>query len=301
MPCFPAFSNFSLPTLSSLPDAPTAFCFFLNILFFMVVQAVFFFFIASRQYDGLIKDKMQLLKLYLKRNRKAKDWACNVLYKYRNGNVWSRVPEGTSGRKAYVPAAAEDVVNLDIVRRELRETAGDRARVSVQLSNFFPDNVVTLDDGRTYAPLGTFHDAVEGSAANHKNNQRTIVAWCLPFVVASAACVLLSGVRSVVKRKDWTLAHTVGVGLVFACFSTEIVYFLGVFKTFRLVGDFDIIHSLFQSKIADRMSMQLNRLEDVAEVAMEASELTEVVDPSTMFDRPFQITNGLTSVESMIE
>ena len=73
-----------------LPTAPTAFCFFTNILFFMVVQTAFFFFVASKQYDDLIKDKMQLLKLYLKKNRRAKDWACNVLHKYRNGNVWSR-------------------------------------------------------------------------------------------------------------------------------------------------------------------------------------------------------------------
>jgi hypothetical protein len=54
-------------------------CVFANVVVFCTFQCVFFFFVASRQYDKLLGHKMQILTPYLNRERPGRQLACERL------------------------------------------------------------------------------------------------------------------------------------------------------------------------------------------------------------------------------
>lgn len=54
-------------------------CVFANVVVFCLFQCVFFYFVASRQYDKLLAHKMNILEPYLARQRPGRQLACERL------------------------------------------------------------------------------------------------------------------------------------------------------------------------------------------------------------------------------
>lgn len=157
-------------------------CVFANVVVFCVFQCAFFYFIASRQYDTLLKHKMRIIEPFLEHDRPGKQVACAKLLG--------------------IMATAE---------RRMSKTARMNA---------------LLDAG----------------------NRRTVYMFAGPYIGVAALLALFFMVRAK-RQKVWRGEHNLAYALLVFCFSTEIFYYLGVVKTYRVIGDWELIDRVFEAVV----------------------------------------------------
>lgn len=77
-----------------------------NVTFFMVVQTLFFKFVASEQYVNVLKSKIHMVKTYLSKDKEAKEELMRFKQDYINANK----------EKALEQKALRDKVNVGLTR-----------------------------------------------------------------------------------------------------------------------------------------------------------------------------------------
>lgn len=159
-------------------------CIFANVVVFCVFQCVFFYFVASRQYDDLLNHKMRIIEPFLERERPGRQLACERLLNVM-GNEEKRVKAGET------------------------------------MNGYFK-----------------------------KSNRKTIVTFAGPYI-ATAAVLAAAFARRARMRGEWQGHHTLAYVLLIFCFTTEIFYYLGVVRTYRVLGDWEMVDRVFEAVAPD--------------------------------------------------
>lgn len=230
--------------VTSSDHAPDLACMCANIALFTTIQCIFFVKIASKQYDLLLQDKLKFLVEFLKNDRYAKRFYCTKLDMLVNVRRWKRVD--TASKTIYQPRTQTE--KDDIVKAFQEHVASDaEIDVSIEIP---PNHTVLVETSTTPVYFervpNKFDKALMEAERNKKDNISTIMTWCSPFVGIFGILTILFIWRG---RSKWEPHHTFGMKLVAACFTTEIFYFFGVFKTFQIVGDWEIANRILLRKL----------------------------------------------------
>lgn len=215
-------------------SAPDFACIFANVALFTVVQCFFYWFIASEQFVKLVDDKLNILRIFLDMDRPGKPLWCEDLRKRAYAVDW--VATERDGRGLYEPKRDAEKARLEEVKASLR--AGTR-ETTAYLPGLARSQVIEVEtaDGTTayYSPSGPFVPTLSKKELK-AHNFKTICTWAGLFVITSTMCLLLS----LLAGKDhWKSHHTLGMVLVLFCFSTELLFYFGVMKTYQAVGDWN--------------------------------------------------------------
>ena len=79
----------------TLSDKNEVFLIFINIIIFMIVQTLFFKFIITKEYETLVKEKLNTVNYYLDRDQEAKD----IMIDYKNNNIESIKKQASNQQK----------------------------------------------------------------------------------------------------------------------------------------------------------------------------------------------------------
>ena len=125
---------------------------------------------------------------------------------------------------------------------------------SLQLGKpkYMPNNTYLRDisTGDILKPLFANDELQERAKEDEKHNLKCLKTWARPFVVGGIGLLVVSvatalGPAILSKGTNkWKKVHSLGLVLVAACFSTELLYFFGVFRTYQVLGDWDLIERL---------------------------------------------------------
>lgn len=265
-----------MPTFAEI--GPDLTCVFSNIFLFTLFQCIFFTTIASKQYDNLVKDKLEILSAFLKDDRTMKPYFCQGLQTTVNSGKWRFL--GKELPNGYTLYEGSNKENIQLVlSKHVQEMASyamqqiHEASLALQSSvgsstqpsstaeqsvmlvevNVPSDDVslnqaisVTVNDSVVYYGRvpNKFDLMREEDKQNEKDNIVTLCIWAGPFVFVS---VVMAVIAAFFGRKHWKPHHTLAMKLVACCFTTEIVYFYAVFNTFQVVGDWELANkSLFK-------------------------------------------------------
>ena len=83
-----------------------------------------------------------------------------------------------------------------------------------------------------------------------KTNQRTIATFAGPYI-ATAAVLAAAFAGRARARGEWQGHHTLAYILLIFCFTTEIFYYLGVVRTYRVLGDWELVDRVFEAVAPD--------------------------------------------------
>lgn len=87
-------------------------------------------------------------------------------------------------------------------------------------------------------------DAKREQQRSARENCFVLARWCGPFVGAfalgAAALVLVAR-----RQNAWRPRHNLTVALLFLCFSTELVYYVSVIRTYQVLGDWQLFVKVF--------------------------------------------------------
>lgn len=294
--------------VTAVKNAPDLTCAFANLALFTTVQCVFFVFIASKQYEILIADKLQILvdflngpskdvsstlrggekltdaeffntlqqktvltqdelsqfdvknlyagtiakaessvdpKYFQPAERFSRRMVCKALNTLVGGTRWK--PAGQTkpeGKEVYEPMTAEEKSAIDATFLPKVNTFQE-FDVSMFISFKQAVSVTTEAGVHYFVRVETKFDRLLKTAdQNKKDNISTIHTWCDPYMIVFSSLTILFAIRSFMNKGHWKSHHTFGMKLVTACFLTEVVYFFGVFKTFQVVGDWEIIEKI---------------------------------------------------------
>lgn len=223
-----------------------------NVALFSLVQCLFYLHIASKQYDNLLLNKFGILSEYLKRDRPLKPLLCDSLMSSVHIAMFRNV--GTESPEGYTVAARPDIVEALTVHAN-EETIHHNVVVEEGLLESEPKEcfAVTGTDGRVYYFVrqdNIFEAARKEADENYEHNRWTVATWGGPYVVIfGLITIVLFGIA--LRQQSWKSHHSFGALLVAGCFTTEIIYFFGVFRTYQVAGDWKIFHTLFKRKFGD--------------------------------------------------
>lgn len=210
-------------------------CVATNIIVFVVIQCLFFYLFASRQYDKLVQDKLDILQPFLDDERLGRYYICEELFKVTNAvREWQVV----------TPPLSENIKVVEYKTRVAENTTEHRA-----FPKYMSDDAVLRvesEDGATVYMKPVFEDTVLQEAAEEarKHNLKCLITWTAPFVVLSGI-VLFTAVVFASKNKSWTRTHTIGLGLIVTCFLTEVIYFFSVLRPYEPIGDWELLEAIF--------------------------------------------------------
>lgn len=94
-------------------------------------------------------------------------------------------------------------------------------------------------------PVFTNEELEKQAKKDNQNNLKCLKTWASPFIIVGIVVLIGTGI-STVKNKSWSRAHTIGLGLVLSCFITEVIYFFSIFRSYEVIGDWEIIEKAFQ-------------------------------------------------------
>lgn len=83
-----------------------------------------------------------------------------------------------------------------------------------------------------------------------KKNRRLLMGESSWFIVP---CILVAVVAGILAHRKgrWSSEHNWSLALIAGCFTTEIFIYFGLFRTHQVVGDYEIIKMIFESKFKE--------------------------------------------------
>lgn len=223
-----------------------------NVALFAFIQCVFYYKIASKQYDNLLLNKFGIITEYLKRDRPLKPMLCDSLMSLVNVTMFRNM--GLESPEGYTLATRSDVVEA-LTEHAKEGTIRTNVVVQEEIDASEPKDcfAVTGVDGRVYYFIrqdNIFEAAKREAGENQKHNIWTVATWGGPYVVIFGLLTLIL-VYNAQHNELWQSHHWFGALLVAGCFTTEIIYFFGVFKTYQVAGDWMIFDTLFKRKFGE--------------------------------------------------
>ena len=149
-----------------------------NIVCFIVFQCLFFYFVASKQYDSLVIEKATFLQGFFQTSPLVGKIAC---------------------------AKMQTDLNKVVKEIELKK--------------------------------------IERQKENVEQLKNTAINFVVPAGIIS---VILASIA--IYKNKWKSSHTLALVLIAACFSTELVIYLAVFKTHIILGDYELLKMIFDKK-----------------------------------------------------
>tara|TARA_B100000945_G_C20364172_1_gene588707 strand:+ start:683 stop:1231 length:549 start_codon:yes stop_codon:yes gene_type:complete len=165
-------------TTQNIFNAPAMTIIAANIVCFIIFQCLFFYFIASKQFENLVMEKGKSPKVFIQNSPVIGKYICK---KMKSDN-------------------AEKLQNSIDKNKELQS-----------------------------------------------KNKLTLIETAKWYVIIGSVIGILCYIYSI-KNNLWKKNHTFGMLLIAGCFTTELIYYLAVFKTHIVIGDWEIIKRLYEKK-----------------------------------------------------
>jgi len=205
-----------------------------NICCFIVFQCLFFYFVASKQFENLIYDKSDIMKPFLEKSPVIGKLICSSMKKTANKlekkllNVrWKYIGD------SQIKYEFED---HDYRLSNIYESSTLKNKIlktnSIDIPGLQEKSIVK--SGKHY------FQSVHISTALNEENIETLKKTAFPYVstcgIICIVCLIIS-----LSNKIWTKSHSIALALVATCFTTEFVIYITLFKTHQIVGDWYII------------------------------------------------------------
>ena len=221
--------------MAPLVSSSDIICVSTNVLVFVVVQCLFFYFLASKQFDDLVKDKLKMLEPFLRQDRLGKQVICNKLSLMTNRvRDWEEID---------APPLNANIMSVQ-----------DRGGVKFMDDDTYLQYEDMSGMKRWCRPLFTRDLIKEQNLHRNLENRKCLLTWASPFLVVMSA-VLVVSVALALKNKTWKFQHTLGLITVIFCFVTEVIYFFSVFKSYQVLGDWDAIEQTIEHVLPNRKSV----------------------------------------------
>ena len=221
-----------MPVLVSSSDI---ICVSTNVLVFVVVQCIFFYFLASKQFDNLVKDKLKMLDPFLRQDRLGKQVICRKLSLMTNRvHDWEEID---------APPPHAKTVSVQ-----------DRGAVKFMDDDTYLQYEDNFGMKRWFRPLFARDLFKKQNLQKDVDNIKCLRTWALPFVIVALVTLMVS-VAFAVKNRTWKIEHTLGLITVIFCFVTEVIYFFSVFSTYHVLGDWDAIEQTIKHVLPDHRTV----------------------------------------------
>ena len=90
-------------------------------------------------------------------------------------------------------------------------------------------------------------NSIDKNKELQSKNKLTLIETAKWYVIIGSVIGILCYIYSI-KNNLWKKNHTFGMLLIAGCFTTELIYYLAVFKTHIVIGDWEIIKRLYEKK-----------------------------------------------------
>lgn len=87
---------------------------------------------------------------------------------------------------------------------------------------------------------------LERNRFNKKLLKNEAAKFVLPCVIIAIFAFIIAK-----RRNIWGSEHNISLVLISACFITELFIYKGVFKTYNIVGDYELLNMLYKSKFKE--------------------------------------------------
>ena len=186
-----------------------------SILFFIVVQTLFFVYIASKQLDNIVLEKTSIL-LSL--------WKALV----HNGftkivPIMDRLVAGV-GNAESIPALSDQVISQDWI-------AALGVAIPAPFDQVIKDWIAALGPGKVNIDIQ--------KRERTKANMKLLATRVLPLIGALTLLIIILLILNVYGKNfsKWNRADTFGLGLIPLSYVTEILFFVLLVRGFILVPD----------------------------------------------------------------
>lgn len=178
-----------------------------NVLFFAIIQTIFFVLVASRELDRDQGPKQTKTKIQLKKRRV-------FLFPGIVVEAKSRI--------------------LTILRQQLQRGRIDRG------VNVLDWQVHQMGERAKQAhPEAT-------SAARRSKNRSLLIRWIGPVLLTLIVVIVALSIFLSVRRHGFPFSHRVGLALVFCVYIVEILLFVFVIERYTMVGDYELLQLAFK-------------------------------------------------------